>query len=125
VTTYIHTLTNMNTTKKPTTKTNGEFNVEEGFRLMNERIAQGLDFFPHVVVVDGRFHFSFDLGEDGISVGSLDPALTLEAAAAETAAIIAATKESIIAAEKKSVIAAEKAAIIAATKESIIAKNEY
>jgi hypothetical protein len=80
-----------------TTKTNGEFNVEEGLRLMKERTAQGLDFFPHVVVVDGRFHFSFYLGKDGIVVGRPDPALTPEAAAAEKAAIIAATKESIIA----------------------------
>lgn len=99
-----------------TNVTNVKYNVDEGFRLWRERTAQGLYFFPHAVVVDGRHHVSFDLGKDGIAVGRPDPALTLEAAAAETAAIIAATKESIIEAEKKSVIAA--------TKESIIAKKD-
>ena len=80
-----------------TNVTNVKYNVDEGFRLWRERTAQGLYFFPHAVVVDGRHHVSFDLGKDGIAVGRPDPALTPEAAAAETAAIIAATKESIFA----------------------------
>jgi len=77
--------------------TNVKYNVDEGFRLWRERTAQGLYFFPHAVVVDGRLHVSFNTGGGRIFVGRPDPALTPEAAAAEKAAIIAATKESIIA----------------------------
>ena len=71
--------------------------VKEGFKLVNYCKNNGIYIRPHVVVVDGRLHVSFDMGEGHIVVGRPDPALTPEAAAAEKAAIIAATKESIIA----------------------------
>ena len=79
------------------TKTELHDDVQEGLLMVRAYGYAGLYIRPHIVVVDGRLHVSFNTGGGRIFVGRPDPALTPEAAAAEKAAIIAATKESIIA----------------------------